>query len=91
MFLAYGLALVGTLLCAIVGLHASWANKGSYENTFSTFLRSTDSAELRSLINSDDDGRDPLPQKLARVKLMFHQNRTRSTEPAAVLHIDMNS
>ncbi|KAK7180290.1 hypothetical protein DPSP01_009452 [Paraphaeosphaeria sporulosa] len=75
LFLAYGLALLGTLLCAIVGLYAAWANKGSYRNTFSTFVRSTDNDESRSLLDSEDDGRDPLPKQLGPVELVMHRSR----------------
>ncbi|KAF2445053.1 hypothetical protein P171DRAFT_431817 [Karstenula rhodostoma CBS 690.94] len=73
--LAYGLALLGTLLCAIEGWHATWANKGSYRNTFSTFIRSIDNDELRPLLGSEDDGRDPLPEQLGRVELTMHRSR----------------
>ena len=73
LFLAYGLAILGTLLCALTGLRATWVNRGSYQNIFSTYIRSTDIAEWRSLLDSVDDGRDPLPKALAEVRLRMHR------------------
>ena len=72
LWLAYGLGLFGGFLCAIIGLHAAWTNIASYQNVFSTFLRVADDPELRNMIESTDDGSDPLPEKLRTVRLRMY-------------------
>ena len=42
-------------------MHAFYINTSSYQNNFSTFLRTTRNQELLGQIDRDDDGMDPLP------------------------------
>ena len=69
LLLAYGIAFVCSVACCAVGLYAFFVNHASYQNLFSTFVRATNDAELRSLISSNDDGADPLPKSLSRAEI----------------------
>ncbi|PVH94144.1 hypothetical protein DM02DRAFT_693815 [Periconia macrospinosa] len=66
LFLAYGLSFLAVCICAVIGLHAFFVNHGSYQNVFSTFLRTTNDAQMRNLIEQEDNGADPLPKYLAQ-------------------------
>jgi hypothetical protein len=66
LLLAYGLSFLAVCICAVIGLHAFVVNRGSYQNLFSTFLRVTNSPQMRALIQSEDNGADPLPKHLAQ-------------------------
>jgi hypothetical protein len=74
LFITYGLGLLSALGCSIIGLWAFAMNKSSYQNLFSTFLRSTNNLEVRSRIADGDSGADPLPKRLAKseVELRHH-------------------
>ncbi|KAF2462933.1 uncharacterized protein BDR25DRAFT_320387 [Lindgomyces ingoldianus] len=69
LLLPYGLAFLATTISAMVGLHAFFVNKDSYQNIFSTFLRVTNDSYLRALIDPGDAGADPLPRHLAQVRI----------------------
>lgn len=69
LLIAYGVSLICTLICAIVGFHAFSVNDASYQNIFSTFLRATNDLEIRSNISSGDMGSDPLPKGLAKTAI----------------------
>jgi hypothetical protein len=66
LLIAYGISLICTIICAMVGLYAFFVNDASYQNIFSTFLRATNDLEIRSNISSGDTGSDPLPKDLAK-------------------------
>jgi hypothetical protein len=71
LLIPYGVSLLCTLVCAIIGLHAFFANHASYQNIFSTFLRATNDLEIRSRIRSGDTGCDPLPEDLKQSEVRF--------------------
>jgi hypothetical protein len=79
-FLAYGVSLLATLACALVGLRAFGINNGSYQNLFSTYLRATSEAGLASYIEEMDSGDDPLPKPLseAKVRMSSQSKQVRS-------------
>lgn len=66
LLLAYGISMLCTLVCAIVGLYAFFINDASYQNVFSTFLRAINDLDTRSHISVGDKGSDPLPKDLAK-------------------------
>jgi hypothetical protein len=66
LLIAYGISLMCTIICAMVGFYAFFVNDASYQNVFSTFLRATNDLEIRSNISSGDTGSDPLPKDLAK-------------------------
>jgi hypothetical protein len=71
LLLAYGISILCTFICALVGFYAFFVNDGSYQNIFSTFLRATNDIEIRSHIVSGDTGSDPLPNALASTAVML--------------------
>ncbi|KAF7187316.1 hypothetical protein HII31_11404 [Pseudocercospora fuligena] len=72
LWLAYGLCLVSTLLCAGIGTRAFVANDhASFQNMFSTYLRATGDAELRAIVPIDDTGADPLAKNIAKARIMM--------------------
>jgi hypothetical protein len=66
LLIAYGISLMCTIICAMIGFYAFFVNDASYQNVFSTFLRATNDLEIRSNISSGDTGSDPLPKDLAK-------------------------
>ena len=73
LLLAYGIAFLCALCCAIIGLRAFLDNQASYHNLFSTYLRATNTAALRSRMDAEDTGSDPLPKALARTEIALGQ------------------
>jgi len=71
LLLPYGLSFLFALICSTIGLHAFVVNHASYQNLFSTFLRAMKGSELWSSVDPGDSGADPLPQGLARSKVMM--------------------
>jgi len=71
LLIPYGVSLLCTLVCSIIGLHAFFANHASCQNIFSTFLRATNDLEIRSRIRSGDTGCDPLPEDLKQSEVRF--------------------
>jgi hypothetical protein len=69
LLLAYGIAFLCAFCCAIIGLRAFLNNDASYQNLFSTYLRATNTVALRSRIDAEDTGSDPLPKALARTEI----------------------
>jgi hypothetical protein len=65
LWLAYGLALVGEVVCLAIGFYALYNNGVAYTNDFSSILRSTRNQELDSLLGLGEfDGADPAPEHL---------------------------
>ncbi len=81
LFLAYGLSLLCTLACSIIGVHALWINNASYQNIFSTFVRVTGDRELHSLTDENDHGADPVPKALAEAKIIMEESARRMPAP----------
>jgi len=72
LWLAYGIACGASLLCALLGLYGVWRNGGvSYQNLFSTFVRTTREDSLRNLVEPHDRGSEPLPRKFAEAKIVL--------------------
>lgn len=81
LLIPYGVSLACALCCAIVGMYAFQINDASYQNIFSTFLRATNGAWARECISPDDEGADPLPKSLAKIRLGLHeQHRAEDVE-----------
>ena len=67
LWIAYGLAALFTFGAYIVGMLAILANGASYDDSFSTVLRTTRDARLNiELMEEDLDGWSPLPSRLAK-------------------------
>ena len=74
LYIAYGIAILLTLLCVLVGLLAAIRNGGhSYSNTFSTVLRTTRDRSLDSVIFTFDDtvGANPLDDDIGELQLLM--------------------
>ena len=70
MYLAYGIGLVFTLMCGVLGCLALLRNGVSYTNDFSTVVRTTRNPEIATLMAaSDRTGEDPLPEDFGHSKL----------------------
>lgn len=69
LWLAYGLTLSALLVAALVGIQAAMANKAGHSNRFSSCVRVAKITGLDQAIARDDDGSDPLPEELAKVRL----------------------
>lgn len=94
LLLAYGIAFLCASCCAIIGLRAFLDNDASYQNLFSTYLRATNTATLRSRIDPGDTGSDPLPKALAQTAITLGQQAdsnqvdvTRLKESDVELHL----
>ena len=66
LFLADGTSVAYAIVCCVVGLHAFAVNNASYQNLFSTYLRLTNDIDIRSHIQPQDVGSDPLPKSLGK-------------------------
>lgn len=71
LLISYGLGLVCALTCAAFGIYAFVIKQASYQNIFSTFLRATQSTRLESLLEQDDIGADPLPERFANANIVI--------------------
>jgi hypothetical protein len=70
LWLAYGIAILFTLLAVAIGFYAIVANGASFTNDFSTIVRVTKSAELSVEIEEEDGaGKNPLPKYLEKARL----------------------
>ena len=93
---AYGAAMSITIVSVIIGISAIFLNDGSYSNAFSTILRATRTAELNVKVEESDlDGKDPLPEYLAKalVKLPHREKQpwTPDMEDSSDISKDMSS
>lgn len=75
LWIAYGIAAVSALLCVIFGIYAIWRNGATYQNVFSTFLRTTRDQALQNLIDPSDKGAEPLPKDLAAVNIILAEDK----------------
>lgn len=94
LLVAYGIAFMCALCCAIIGLRAFLTNNASYQKIFSTYLRATNSLSLRSQIGYGDTGSDPVPKVLARTGIALGQqadpipsNQAQSNDDDVELHL----
>lgn len=78
LYIAYGCALLATLLCVLWGFYLVFQhNHLSYSIKFSTFLRTTRRKELDGLVAAEDrKGNDPLPKDMKEIKLAFGNTGT---------------
>jgi hypothetical protein len=76
LLLAYGLAFGCSVVCAAIGLFAYFVNDASYQNLFSTFVRASNDRELRALIDPHDDGADPVPKSLSKIRVSMISAQT---------------
>jgi hypothetical protein len=67
LLLAYGIAILFTLLSIIIGFFSLFANGASFSNSFSTVLRVTRDPKFLEIMNlAETSGTDPLPKHLAK-------------------------
>lgn len=85
LWIAYGLAILFTLLAAVAGMAALIINGASYSDNFSTIVRISRTAELSvEVMDYDGSGHDPLPTYLkhARIDLGANAENTKAVETA---------
>ena len=75
LWIAYGIAAGSSLFCVIFGAYAILRNGATYQNVFSTFLRTTRDQALQNLIDPSDNGAEPLPKDLAEVNITLAQDQ----------------
>lgn len=83
LYIAYGIAVLVTLIAALFGLHAVWMNGASYSSKFSTSIRIAKSTGLDRLLDDEDDGCDPLPKGLKKARLQVSGGKRLLAEPMA--------
>ena len=72
LILAYGLAIGVSIIGVLIGLYAMITDGIAYSANFSTILRTSRYAEMTTPVDlADADGRDPLPDYLAKSKVSF--------------------
>ncbi|TID19917.1 hypothetical protein E6O75_ATG07377 [Venturia nashicola] len=72
LWLAYGIAILFTLIAVIIGLYIIMSTGTSYSNTFSTIFRKARGAESDVVIHpGDHDGKYPLPEYLKKATIRF--------------------
>lgn len=78
LWLVYGVAIAASLVVILAGLFVIFLNGVAYSNVFSTFLRLSREAHIDTRIERCDlDGRDPLPNYLAKATISFATKQTR--------------
>lgn len=72
LWLAYGLEIFFTILAVGIGVSNILINGASYQNSFSSILRSSQDASLSVKIKEQDmNGKSPLPSYLAKATVTF--------------------
>lgn len=70
LWLAYGIAILCTILAVATGLYVIFTSGASYSSDFSTIVRAARGAGLSNEVQSEDtDGRDPLPKYLKKTTI----------------------
>ncbi len=86
LWLAYGVAILSASLCVLTGIMSLYKNGYSYNNTFSTVLRTTRGRDLDELVDRaeviDARGANPLPEQISKARIVFKER-----DGAAVAHI----
>lgn len=70
LWIAYGVSILLTIFCAIIGLFAIKSNGASYSNKFSTFVRTTRNTNVYDLVSGTDNGANPCPEDLKRARVI---------------------
>ena len=77
-YIAYGCAILTTLLCVLVGCISLFRNNAAYSLSLSTILRLTRDKTFDLLISKEDrGGEDPLPKSIAKARVEFNVESTR--------------
>ena len=72
LWVAYGIAIVLTLVAVGIGMHSIIVNKASFSNDFSTILRTVRTAPMSAEVHkSERDGRQPLPKRLGKSRIFI--------------------
>ena len=72
LWIAYGLAILLSTASVLIGLSSMLSSGAAYTNHFSTILRTARHANMAtSILPEDADGRDPLPNYLAKASVTF--------------------
>jgi len=80
LLLAYGLAILLTIIEVVLGLYTMVVKHASFSNKFSSILRASRHAELDSVIDLTDQlGSDPLPRTLANATVQLPRKVTDRT------------
>lgn len=83
--LAYGIAIVLTLLAVVLGVYMFSHTGMSFSNKFSTTIRISRGEDLGLLIGSQDRrGEDPLPKHIAKAKVTFFDNQDPKADGRAI-------
>lgn len=70
--MAYGLALVFTVACIVLGLLSLWQNGNVFSTDLSTLLRVNRDPALQRAISGDHTvGANPLPEDLGKARIIF--------------------
>ena len=90
LWLAYGTAILSASICVLTGTRSLYKNGYSYNNTFSTVLRTTRGKDLDELVDRveimDARGANPLPEQISKARIVLKES-----DGAAVAHITDSS
>ena len=71
--IAYGLALIGEVICLAAGFYALYRNRVAFTNGFSTIMRTTRNKELAQLVDGNNfNGSDPVPEHTLDARIAYH-------------------
>ncbi|RFU27250.1 hypothetical protein B7463_g9088, partial [Scytalidium lignicola] len=93
LWVAYGISILLSMTGVIIGLSAMFSNGASYNNYFSTVLRTSKHAKINTAIHPvDATGREPLPKYLAKAGVLFPRlhDMNREAPQANVELLDVN-
>ena len=72
LWLAYGLVIAISTLTVIAGLIVMYLSNAAYSSSLSTILRRSRGAHLgQEIVDGDHDGKEPLPEYLAKSNISF--------------------
>lgn len=75
LWIAYGCAILATLIASLVGVQAIWGIGSSYSSKFSTVARITRDTDLCQMLVDRDDGSDPLPKDIGQQSFQLTKRR----------------
>ncbi|KAE9368893.1 hypothetical protein N431DRAFT_382690 [Stipitochalara longipes BDJ] len=91
LWVAYGLATLFATIAVLIGLLAMFSNGITYSNQFSTILRTARYSQMKTaILPEDSDGKDPLPEYLARASVTFSDGHS-SPDNCGLSGVDMKS
>lgn len=81
LWLAYGLAILATAFAVGIGIIALALSGAAFSSNFSTIFRISRTARISEEVTAaESDGRQPLPERLAKARVVFSSTRGKLLE-----------